>query len=454
MPSSSAVARPCAGTGAFLCAVASLAAVAGCGSPSRLPPTVHIRTAAPIATQTIAPTSPDWSGPVPVASLIRAAEDSHPTRDAIIAARAAAAAQVQQASSWDNPELSLHLGRTRPRVDDLTQDHPYGGSLSQRLRWWGTRHASIAAAHAQQQATEAEAHATLLGLRAEVRRAAIAYAMAIEIAELAAADARLATELVAMVEARLAAGDVDRSSVARARLEAATATLQSDARTRTVATTLAVLRTWCGTTLPEGLIIADALDGLGDAPGLPPSVEQHPQLRTLHDLVAASAAQVEAERAKQMPDLTVGIFADREADQDTYGLTVGFELPLWHRNDAAIATAEAAHAQARAAARSERLRLTRDLVEAFGAAQTALAEAAALRKQAMPAAEEAVHLRMTAFQAGDAGLSDLLEARRAANLVRSAVLDARQRAALALVDLDLALGEPLPAAVPPHASRP
>lgn len=439
----------------------AVAILAGCsGAPPRTDSStvqpVLTAQAAPVA-DVLEPQSQSWSGPIPIARLVAAAEASHPTRAAIAAAHAAAAAQVRQAGAWDNPELELSLGRTRPRVEDLERDRPYGGSLSQRLSWWGKRNARVAAARARQQVAGAEAQVALLGLRADVRRAAIQYAAAIDATTQSEEEARIAAELATMTETRAAVGEADRSSVARAKLEATTAALHRDVRRREAATALAVLRTWCSPALPDNLVVADAFTdatAVTDAASLAQAAERHPQLRALAEVAAAAEATITAEREARLPDLTIGIFADREAEKDTYGATLGFEVPLWNRNEGGIAAAEAAQSQARATARAERLRLQRDLAEALGAVQTAQSEATALREQATPVADEAVRLRTTAFQTGDASLAELLEARRAANAVRAELRDARRRAALALVDLGLAIGDPAVGLAPAEAPRP
>jgi cobalt-zinc-cadmium efflux system outer membrane protein len=388
--------------------------------------------------------------------LIAAAQANHPTTAAIQAARDAAAAQVRQAGVWSNPELEVSVGRTKPRVVGIERDLPYGGSLSQRLTWWGARNARIAAARAQQGAAEAEAQVSMLGLQADVRRAAIIYATAAEAALQAEDEARIASEIATMTETRLAAGEADRATVARARLEATTSALHRDTRRREVATALAALRIWCDSALPDGLVIVDALgaDLQLDAGRLATAAEHHPQLRALAEVAGAAAASVEAERQSRVPDLTVGVFADREEEKDTYGVTLGFEIPLWDRNEAGIAAAEAERAKVQAAARSERLRLRRDLAEALGAAQTAQREATALTSVAMPVAEETIRLRQAAFQAGEASMSDLMEARRAVIAVQSELRDARRRAALAVVDLGMAVGDPSLGAAVPDAAQP
>ncbi len=412
-----------------------------------------VSTPAASAATVVNPAPVDWSGQVALARLVAAAQAAHPTSAAVAAARAAAAAQVRQAGVWANPELEVYLGRTHPRVADLEQDQPYGGSLRQRLTWWGARNARVAAARAQLSVAEAEATVALLDLGASVRRAAIVYAAAVDAVAQAADDARIATDLATMARIRQEAGEADRASAARATLEATTATLRREARGREVATALAVLRTWCDPALPDGLIIADAFAPFAvDAPSAERAAQMHPQLRALAEATAAADATVTAERRERLPDLTVGVYAEREAEKDTFGVSLGVDIPLWNRNDAGIAAAEAARARARALARSEQLRLDRDLAEALGAVQTAQGEAQALAELAMPAADEAIRLRTTAFDAGESSMSDLLEARRAANAVRNDLRDARLRAALALVDLGLAVGDPalgLAPAMPP-----
>lgn len=437
--------RPQAGVASVLAILAALVAATGCSEepvrPQRAQP--ELQPAAPPPPPTPMAAVED-AGRWTVARLVTAALAHHPTMASIQAARAAAAAQLRQAASWSNPEIGLSIGRSRPRMEDVAADTPYGGTLSQRLTWWGVREARIAAARAQMDATEAEAQVATLALQAEIRRAAIAYAVAGEAAEQAEAEARIASGLAAMSETRLAAGEADRATCARARLEATTAALQRDTRHREAAAALEALRIWCGPDLPDGLVVADAFGTAptGDGSGLADASSRHPGLLALSAAVAAAEATAVAERRSRVPDLTVGVFADREDEQDTIGVTLGFELPLWDRNEAAIAAADAEAARLDAAARGERLRLRRDLAEALAAVRSAQREAEALASEALPVAEEAIRLQQAAFAAGEAAMSELLEARRAAIAVRTGLLDARRRAALAMVDVGLAVGDP------------
>jgi cobalt-zinc-cadmium efflux system outer membrane protein len=371
--------------------------------------------------------------------LIAAATAYHPTQLASEAARSAAEAEVRSAGRWDNPELELSVGRTSPRTAGLDRDQPYGGSLRQRLVWLGTRQARSDAAQAHAGAVQAGGQLAQLQLAAEVRRAAIAYTQARQAATQAAAEAAIAHELGAVTELRFAAGDSDRATVAQARLEALTAKVQHEARQREVETALSALRSWCGPDLPDRLEVSDALTV---AAPMGEQAAQHPQLTALTRTVAAAESTLAAERSARIPDLTVGVFADREAEKDTYGVTLGIDLPLWDRNEAGIAAAYAQRAQAQAEARSAELRLRRDLATALGTIQTAQGEAQILNDQAVPVAEEVLSLRLRGYKTGESSMAEVLEARRTLNAVRTALSEARARAAYGTVELSLALGDP------------
>jgi outer membrane protein, heavy metal efflux system len=382
------------------------------------------------------------SGSIDLTMLVDAAKRRHPTARAVAAARQAAEARAAQAGVWDNPELEVSYGRTNPRIADLNVDRPYGARLSQRVAWWGKRSARVAVASAQVAAAEAESAAALLDLEVEVRLAAISLASAQMAAEHTAQQATLAQELADVVAKRQALGDIDHGEAARIRLEATTARLRHDAAVRNVALNLSVLRAWCGEVLADGIIISDVLtDPHNTADGkITPASSTHPRIRAALEAERAAEAQANAERKARIPDVTISVFGDREYEKDTYGVSLGFDIPLWDRGSARIAEAEADRAQRAAERAAAVLTLERERIAALGDWTASAAEVIALRDQAIPVAEEALRLRTTAFQGGDASLAEVLDARRAALTVQSDLLDARRRHAEAQVRLLAATG--------------
>ena len=435
-----------------------LVALSGCGNSPRADTPLAV--SAPVADSsasaaTTPPSATALAGVVDLATLVDAAKRRHPTAQAVAAARRAAEARAAQAGLWANPEVELTYGRTNPRIADVAVDRPYGARLSQRVEWWSKRSARVAVAAAQVAAVEAESVAALLDLEVEVRLAAIALATAQVIAEQTAAQATLAQELADVVEKRIALGDINRGEAARIRLEATTARLRHDAAVRTVALELSVLRAWCSDAIVDGLTISDVFtEPQAGADGkINLATTTHPRIRAALEAERAAEAQANAARQSRIPDVTVGVFGDREFDKDTYGVSLGFEIPLWDRNSARIAEAEAEREQMAGKRAIAVLALERERITALGDWTASAAELIALRDQAIPVAEEAMRLRTIAFKGGDASLAEVLEARRAALAVQSDLLAARRRHAEAQVRLLAATG-PVAASTTGSADQP
>ena len=442
-----------------LAVAVGLVALSGCGDPPRA--NTPLAVSAPVADSSASvvvpapPSATPLASVVDLATLVDAAKRRHPTAQAVAAARRAAEARAAQAGVWANPEIELSYGRTHPRITDVAVDRPYGARLSQRVEWWGKRSARVAVAAAQVAAVEAESVAALLDLEVEVRLAAIALATAQVIAEQTAAQATLAQELADVVEKRSALGDINRGEAARIRLEATTARLRHDAALRTVALERSVLRAWCSDAIVDGLTISDAMTDpqAGTDGKINLATTAHPRIRAALEAERAAEAQANAARQSRIPDVTVGVFGDREFDKDTYGVTLGFEIPLWDRNSARIAEAEAERAQMSGKRAIALLALERERIAALGDWTASAAELIALRDQAIPVAEEAMRLRTIAFKGGDASLAEVLEARRAALAVQSDLLAARRRHAEAQVRLLAATG-PVAASTTGSADQP
>ncbi len=379
--------------------------------------------------------------PISLSALIARAESRHPSAGGAAAAVEAAAARSRAAAAWDNPELELTFGRTRPRDDELSVDHPFGLRVTQRLPWPGVRHARVAAARAVGDQASAAAMVFRLELAAQVRWAAISLASARLGAAQTAVDAGVAEELHAAAVRAAAAGAVDQATVNRARLEALTARTRLSAASRTVETALLGLRLLCGDDLPADLALADTVPLEPQALTVAETAPvDHPQHAVLNAAIAMADRAIDVERLARRPNLALGLSADRDQEKDTVMLSVGLDLPLWDRNPGGIAAAVADRRRAVAELAAWNLERRQVIAEATGTYATAQTEAAALARESQPLAEEIVRLRTAAFATGAIALTEVLEARRTALAVQAALLDARRRAAEALVRLGLARG--------------
>ena len=387
---------------------------------------------------------------IPLADLLQRARRRASTREAIAALRQAAQAAVTSAQSWANPELELRTGNSRYRTGESPDQRTYGVELRQRFELPGKRDRRLAAAQAGLPVAELTAEELRLDLEADVRSAAVALCASQLALHRAKISADLAITLRQTVEHRTTAGELAKADLARARLEETTAGITVVARQREVDAALHVVRSWAGDDLPATFSITDALSGEPPAIRLDTLLNQaehsHPKLRRLDTEIAQKSAAIHREQRAWLPDVTLGVSADRTADTEDLGVSLGVDVPLWNQGSGTLATAEAERAQASVALRQERQRLERDLRAAWNAYESARLEWTALVTQAQPVADEAVRLRQTAYAAGEDSLADLLEARRAAQAVAEASDTARRTAAEAGIALGRALGSfPTPA---------
>ena len=125
------------------CTLAALAGlIAGCGTSSRTaitePAAAHPQpsTASAHAAVGITPATPEpeiaEGAALTVDQVVRRAAARNPSREVFEATRAAAAAQIQLASAWANPELELSGGRAKAR-DSGERETIYGVDL--RVDW-------------------------------------------------------------------------------------------------------------------------------------------------------------------------------------------------------------------------------------------------------------------------------------------------------------------------------
>ncbi len=245
------------------------------------------------------------------------------------------------------------------------------------------------------------------------------------------------------MERGFAAGDRDSATVSRSRLEAATAEVRRVTATRAAETSLGIVRLWCGEEVPVNVPAGDLLPKASpaiDAKRLALLAPRDPKIAALAAAVNAADAQAAAERSARIPDLSVGVFADREYDKDTLGVSLGIEIPLWNRNNGPIAEAEAQQRKAAAELRRRHLEQQMALVAVVGDYDAARVQADALSTTVLPLAEGTLRLRSAGFGNGDSSLTDLLEARRALLATQTAALDARRRTAETLVRLGQVVG--------------
>jgi cobalt-zinc-cadmium efflux system outer membrane protein len=185
-------------------------------------------------------------------------------------------------------------------------------------------------------------------------------------------------------------------------------------------------------------------------------IAQSPDLARWESEVAARSERVALERSRTAPDVRVGpgVRWYAETDDTAFVLGAAVPLPLWNRNQGAVAEARHRLAKATAERRAAAVRAGANLAAAHALATSALAEAETLERDALPAAEASYRTVRSAYDAGRLGALDLLEAQRTRLALQAQRLRALGDHHRAVAEIERLLGAPIDAEPGPPAPDP
>lgn len=174
-------------------------------------------------------------------------------------------------------------------------------------------------------------------------------------------------------------------------------------------------------------------------------VEEHPRLFRIRADYEVAERRLHLEVAKQYPDLVFGPSLGGETGErgTILGLSLGIELPLFDRNQQAIAQARKLREEMRTRYESEAQRVLNAVERARENAVLASEQYHVLRDAVLPAAQTNVQIAEQSLAAGAAGALQLLDAERSLRQVQVEALEAQLSQYLAWSDLEKAVGIPL-----------
>jgi outer membrane protein TolC len=174
-------------------------------------------------------------------------------------------------------------------------------------------------------------------------------------------------------------------------------------------------------------------------------VDNHPDLARLRARYEAREAALRLEIAKQWPDLRLGPSASGEVGErkSVFGLSIGIDLPVFDRNQQAIAEASQRREEARVSYESSAKRALAELKRALRAVTLATARHALLRDTVLPRARDSIRLARQSLAAGPGDALRLLDSERSYRTLLIEALDAELSARSAWAELELAVGRPL-----------
>ncbi|HWP67324.1 MAG TPA: TolC family protein [Candidatus Limnocylindria bacterium] len=358
-------------------------------------------------------------------------------------------ALAAQAGALPNPELHSEVenvgGSGNREGFEQTESTV---SVLQRFELGGDRAARMRVAEGERQRTVWDLEAARLAVVADTTKAFVGVLAAQERVRLAREMERLADETATAFTKSVAAGAASPVNAAWARVAVARAAVAREQAERVLAAKRTLLAATWGGTHASFARVAGELDRLPPVPveaDLLEALERAPAIARWSTEERAREGDVALERARRIPDVTIGAGGRHFSDNGDNALVfeVSLPLPVFDRNTQAVAAARERLAQARDEAAAARAAARAALVETRLELAEAHATATALTTRVLPEARRAARDALAAYRQGALRPMDVLEARRTLVELEEERLDALERVHVAAAELARFTAAPL-----------
>jgi cobalt-zinc-cadmium efflux system outer membrane protein len=368
----------------------------------------------------------------------------------------AAAVKLQHAGLPPNPELQIewdNLGGDLP-ADDVKETTV---SLSQPFEIGGKPAARKNKGQAEIMRLQHEQSTTWLDIAAEVKMAFLEVLGAQERLALQHEAEQIASELAAITHERVAAGELAATEETRAEARKA----ETKVETQKFKTLLAESEFNLAMTLMETDKATVTVTGhlpqevaIPDQQTLLAEMQNSPLLALRQSETQLAATGLSLEQANAWSDPSFFVALREIPDQDARAVSVGFSvpLPLFQRNQAALADASATAQKAITNKENTARRLQTELIKAHTMLIAADQEARTLRNEVISRVTEAAEAVREGFRAGKFRYSDVLEASQSQEQAKVRHLDAILDLNRAAISLDRLLGRPSIPEISHHSS--
>jgi len=263
----------------------------------------------------------------------------------------------------------------------------------------------------------------------------------------------LSKDVLAKTQARFDAGTVARLDVLQAKVSFAQARNQTIADERALMTARASLNRLLARSSGAPVEPAEKLD----VPPAPPDVsdllrrasESRPEIASIVAQREGSRFATRLAREFWLPDLSVSVFRNHtDGAPAAYSTAGAISVPLffWQHEKGDVAAAEARQAELAADETTARAQVELDVRTAWAAAETARRQAVWIRDELLPEATDAYRVASESYALGGSSAVDLINAKSALLAATAQLTQALGAANDASVQLELAVGAPLPAA--------
>ena len=376
-------------------------------------------------------------------TLERALEIAAVSRLELTAADAeteAAQHHARQEGAWNNPVFFLEL-EGAPTDGDAWQNADRVIGFGQTLSLGGRRGANRDAANLLALATEARRNQTAQVVAASVRRAFARVLFAEGLVVLHDEIVISSQTAVDIVSSRLELGGATSDELAHASLELSVAQLGQTRSLAELEMTHPDLAVALGMETGRVLQLDGILGKTGDLPNLDvmlAELDRSPGLQAVNARAEAAIASARSVSRSRIPDvdLSLGIrrFGGSSSMNDAVDAGVSFQLPLFNRNSAKIASARANVVAGQAVVRLTRIELERRIRDIHSRLETANDVVKTYTSDLLPAADTVLASIEQRHAADDAELIDVLQ-------VRTTWVDRRLADLEARLELDLIRAE-------------
>lgn len=349
-----------------------------------------------------------------------------------------------------NPEVELDVA-DRQRPGDSVTDHSV--TIRQEVELGGQRGRRTDEATAELESARAQLQREERRLAADVR---VSFTLALQARELLAVErsnTELARSLADVARKRSDAGAATQIEVNLALAQVGRAQRELHLAEGEYKVARAILAEAVATDPsnppePAGTLTPPTREPASLADRLVEALAYREDVQSLRAAITAAEARIHRARGEGIPNLVVwGTYGREDGTDRIVGGGVGIAIPLFNRNQGAIAEAQAAHLRSSAEAESLELQVRREIGATLARYDAAVAAAVSLQSQALATLPENLDLLQRSFEAGKISWTEVLVFRREFVDVQRDYVATLTAAQLAAIELDLAAGR-MPAAEP------
>lgn len=356
----------------------------------------------------------------------------------------AADAAAQQSELLPNPELSATWEEVgKPSRSTSLQ-------VSQLIELGGKRSARIRAAGLGRDAALAEYEAKRIDVLTRVAQAFTDVLAGQQRRQISEQAVVLAAQAADAVGKRVTAGKVSPVEETKARLEAGAARIEAEQARRELTSARKRLAAFWGNPAPHFAEASGELELLVAVPPLEQlaqRVRNSPEHARSVAEVARRGALLDGERAKRIPDITLGAGVKRvQENQNRENLplfTLSIPLPFFDRNQGNLLEALRRVEKARDEQSSTETRLRSELGQTYERLNAIEMEIKTLREELLPGAKSAFDAATTGYQLGKFGFLDAIDAQRTLFQTNQQYVKALAEFHRAVADIERLTGEPL-----------